>query len=187
MREPKIDELVIHTQEVIKQFLEKRDVLLKLIEKELIKLAKKQSSRVRHLKFSKKNLLEELDKILRRLVEFDVERGFKRIYDFEREYHQIYNREVHPDIMKREMIKFLSNSADNVLEYAKQFDELYRDISSFNKYLKGLSPTRTECIDALKEQMNATTICKHQCHENVERLREAIVYFDVPPECPPQL
>ena len=185
--EPQFNELVIYTREVLTRFLEKRDPLLKLIEKDLIKLSKKQHSHIRHPNDGEKTLFEELDKILHRLVEFNIECGFKFICDFESKYNQIYNRDVHPDIMKREMIEFLSNSVDDVIAYAKQLDELYKDISSFYIYLKELSPARTEYTDALEKQMDAVTICKHQCYENIAQFREAIAYFNVPTECPPHL
>ena len=79
--EPQFNELVIYTREVLTRFLEKRDPLLKLIEKDLIKLSKKQHSHIRHPNDGEKTLFEELDKILHRLVEFNIECGFKFICD----------------------------------------------------------------------------------------------------------
>lgn len=132
-------------------------------------------------------MLEELDVIFHKLVEFDIERSLKLLYDLQNEYYQIYNRKVHLDIMKQEMIRFLSTSADNVLTCAKQLDELYADISSFHKYLENISLVRTEYTNALEKQLGAITFCKYQCYENASQLREAIEYFNVPTECPPHL
>ena len=187
MTGPNIDKLVIHTQDVLKHFLEKREMLLKFIEKELIKLSKKQCSRIRHLRDGETSLFVELDKILHKLIEFDVDTFFRFICDFENKYEEIYNREVHPDIMKREMIKFLSNSVDDVLAYAKRLDELFVDLSNFYKYLKTISSVKTEFTDAIKNKMDTISICKHQCFENIVCLRDAIKYFNIPTECPPHL
>lgn len=187
MIEPEIDTAILRTQKAIIQFSKKRDVLLKLLEKESKKITKKQGGYVWRPPLSEKSLFEELEEMFRRLTEFDIERSFKLICDFQSEYRQIYIRNVHADVMKREMVRFLSNSADDVLAYDKQLGELYEEISNLYKHLNDFSPVRTECMDALEQQMNAIITLKCQFRKNIARLGKVIEYFKVATECPPHL
>ena len=182
-----VDELVIYTRDVIMRFVEKRDVLLKHIEKILTNLSKKQCSCIRRSKDEENFILVESDKIMHMLIKLDIDSIFRSLNNFQERYNEIYYREVHPDVMKQEMIKFLFDTSEEISRYDKQMGELYADISSYNNNLKDTFFATKELVEIINNLMDTIEICKHQYHESTKQLKEAISYFNVPTECPPQL
>lgn len=131
-------------------------------------------------------LIREVCETIHKIEKYNIENHLKFVSTLTGEYERISSLDIHPDMMKREMLEHLDSTSKQLRNFY-EFEGLREIIVSLQKNLHTLFQNEPNCIDNIKKFERMIYDCQHQYHENIQFLHTLMEYFSQPTECPPHL
>lgn len=131
-------------------------------------------------------LIEAVYEGIDKIEKFDLESQMKFIRILKKEYTHINSKEVHPDVIGREMIEYVHIAAKQFSTFIES-EELRTITSPLIKAMGKLFQAEPECANKGKQFEKKLSDCKQQYYENLKFLKTLFDFFSVPTECPPHL
>ena len=131
-------------------------------------------------------LIETVYEGIDKIEKFNLESQIKFILFLKKEYAHINAKEVHPDVINREMIEYVHVAAKRFSIFIES-EELRTITSPLIKAMGKLFQAEPECAYKGKQFEQKLSECKQQYYENLKYLKTLFDFFSIPTECPPHL
>ena len=131
-------------------------------------------------------LIREVCETIHKIEKYNIENRLEFVNTLTGEYERISSQDVHPDKMKREMLKHLYSTSKQFYDFC-EFDGLKEIFVSLQKNLHTLFQNEPDCIHSIKKFEYMIYDCKDLYHENIHFIHTLMEYFSQSTECPPHL